>query len=86
MNQTAVDGDEAVRLYCQDSLFDIVLSDIEHLGMCAVDLQGAICATNPTQRFAFVTAYPIPRKRFTTEQLSQLIDEINPKSSGEIAH
>ncbi|HKV80369.1 MAG TPA: hypothetical protein VJP02_19630 [Candidatus Sulfotelmatobacter sp.] len=79
--EVTVDGDEAFRLYCSGGDFDIVISDIDHPGMSAVDLQKAIFGKNPKQMFAFVTAYPILQKPFTKEQFLQFIDQMKPKSS-----
>jgi DNA-binding NtrC family response regulator len=79
--EVTVDGDEAFRLYCGDGDFDIVISDIDHPGMSAVDLQKAIFAKNPRQMFAFITGYPILQKPFTKEQFLHSIDQMKPKSS-----
>jgi CheY-like chemotaxis protein len=47
--QIVADGDKAFKLYCDNGPFDIVLTDIDHPGMGAVDFQKAIFARNPSK-------------------------------------
>jgi DNA-binding NtrC family response regulator len=77
--QIVADGDEAFKLYCDNGPFDIVLTDIDHPGMSAVDFQKAIFARNPKQSFALVTAYRVLQKPFLKEELYQLVDEMKPE-------
>ncbi len=74
--EMAVDGDQAFSMYLKDGPFDLILCDLEHPGMSAVDLQKAIYARNPYQPFAFVTGYPILRKPFLKKELLEFIDQI----------
>ena len=77
--QVVADGDKAFKIYCNDGPFDIVLTDIDHPGMTAVDFQKAIFARNPKQSFAFVTGYPVLQKPFLKEELYQLLEEMKPE-------
>ena len=74
--QISSDGYKALKLYCDNGPFDVVLTDIDHPGLSAVDFQKAIFERNPTQGFAFVTGYRVLQKPFFAEELYQLVDEM----------
>ena len=77
--QIAANGNKALKLYCDNGPFDVVLTDIDHPGLSAVDLKKAIFVRNPRQGFAFVTGYRVLQKPFSEEELYQLVDEMRPK-------
>jgi DNA-binding NtrC family response regulator len=84
--QIVADGDKAFKLYCDHGPFDIVLTDIDHPGMSAVDFQRAIFVRNPKQGFAFVTGYRVLQKPFVKEELYHLVDEMKPEGGTAQVH
>src|SRR5215469_15700962 len=77
--QIAANGNKALKLYGDNGPFDVVLTDIDHPGLSAVDLKNAIFARDPRQGFAFVTGYRVLQKPFLAEELYQLVDELQPR-------
>ena len=49
------DGDTALRLYCESGPYDLVVSDVRHLGIDGIELAEGIRERNPAQAVAFVS-------------------------------
>jgi len=86
---TALDGDDAFRLYCRRGAYDLVLTDDIHSGLSGIEFAKAIRREHANQRIAFLTVekdveeplwqqFMIPslRKPFALRELEKLLHEV----------
>jgi CheY-like chemotaxis protein len=67
---TEANGTKALRRYSKEGPFDLVLTDIEHQGMGAVQLIHAIRKGNPAQRVGIITGWPVLAKTLPTASVA----------------
>lgn len=74
----ATDGETALQLYRERGPFDVVLTDMEHLGANGLELRRAVLAINPEQSIGFLTGHPILQKPFDRAQLLDFVRKLKP--------
>jgi len=78
--ETAINGDDAFRIYCQrfdeGQPFDFVLTGLQQPGMNGVTLVEAVLKKRPNQRCGFCTAIPILRKPFVRAELLAFVGDM----------
>jgi len=86
--EAAADGDTAMRLYCENGPYDLVLSDVLHPGIGGTELVERIRERNPAQAVAFISGIlgivelehrpkvPVLATPFRRQQLLDFIEAI----------
>ena len=78
----AVDGDEALRVFEERGPYTLVLTDLKHPGLPAVDLIAAIHSRHPQQAVIIATGFPVFRKPYTLESLLVLVTTVSKQGIG----
>jgi CheY-like chemotaxis protein len=72
----APDCDEALRIYCSQGPYDVVLIALKFLrgsGAGGAKFIDALHQKNPKQKFAFITASPVLKKPFSLQELDDFM-------------